>query len=82
MARRVETWLRVKMTQQRFNNVAILNAHKTRTNVLRLVSAANEFVGRNDNSKRNFGTFTGADLIHIATRKWTDIVNEPEIGPT
>ena len=52
---------------QRFNNVAILNAHKTRTDALRLVDVANEFVGRNDIRKRNFGTLTDADLIHIAT---------------
>lgn len=68
MARRVKTWLRAKMTQQRFNHVAILNTHKTRTDALRLIDVANEFVSRNDNRKRNFGTFTDADLDHIANK--------------
>lgn len=53
------------MSQKRFNNVALLNSHKTRTDALRLVDVANEFVSRNDNRKRNFGTFTDADLVHI-----------------
>ena len=65
MARRVKTWLRANMSQKRFNNVAIMNAHKTRTDALRLVDVANQFVSCNDNRKRNFGTFTDADLVHI-----------------
>ena len=63
MARRVKTWLRAKMSHQRFNHVAILNAHKARTDKVRLVDIANEFVSRNENRKRNFGTFTEADLF-------------------
>ena len=46
---------------QRFNNVAILNAHKTRTDALRLVDVATEFVGRNDN--RNYDVI----LAHLLT---------------
>ena len=64
-ARRVKTWLRANLFQKRFNNVAIMNAHKTRTDALRLIDVANEFVSCNDNRKRNFGTFTDADLVHI-----------------
>ena len=56
------------MMQQRFHHVAILNTHKTRTDALRLIDVANEFVSRNDNRKRNFGTFTDADLDHIANK--------------
>ena len=41
----------------------ILNAHKARTDKVRLVDIANEFVSRNENRKRNFGTFTEADLF-------------------
>ena len=63
MARRVKTWLRAKMSQQRFNHVAILNTHKARTDKVRLVDIANEFVSRNENRKCNFGTFTEADLF-------------------
>ena len=44
---RVKTWLRANMKQQRFNNVALLHTHKARTNKIRLLDVANEFVQRN-----------------------------------
>ena len=62
MARRVKTWLRANMKQQRFNNVALLHTHKARTDKIRLLDVANEFVQRNDNRFRNFGKFTDLDL--------------------
>ena len=62
MARRVKTWLRANMQQQRFNNISLLHCHKERTDRIRLLDVANDFVGRNDNRKRNFGTFTRQDL--------------------
>ena len=62
MARRVKTWLRANMKQQRFNNVALLNTHKARTDKIRLLDVANEFVQRNENRFRNFGKFTDLDL--------------------
>ena len=58
MARRVKTWLRASMQQQRFNNIALLHCHKERTDKLRLIDVAKEFIDRNDNRKRNFGVFT------------------------
>ena len=55
MARRVNTWLRANMKQQRFNNVALLpHTHKERTDKIRLLDVANEFVQRNVNRFRNF----------------------------
>lgn len=57
MARRVKTWLRSNMQQQRFNNIALLHCHKDRTDRIRLLDVANEFVGRNERRKRNFGIF-------------------------
>ena len=62
MARKVKTWLRAKMKQQRFNNVALLHTHKARTDKIRLVDVANEFVQRNENRFRNFGKFSDSDL--------------------
>ena len=62
-ARRIKSWLRAKMSQKRFNHVDLLNTHKTRTDNLRLVDVANEFIARNENRKRNFGTFTVQDLL-------------------
>ena len=62
-ARRIKSWLRAKMSQKRFNHVALLNTHKTRTDNLRLVDVANEFIARNENRKRNFGTLTVQDIL-------------------
>ena len=45
-----------------FNNVALLHTHKARTDKIRLVDVANEFVQRNENRFRNFGKFTDLDL--------------------
>lgn len=44
MARRVKAWLRANMKQQRFNNVALLHTHKARTDKIRLLDVANQFV--------------------------------------
>ena len=55
-ARRVKTWLRANMKQQRFNNVALLHTHKARTDTIWLLDVANE------NRFRNFGKFTDLDL--------------------
>ena len=49
-------------TQIRFSNLAILNAHKQRTDKLCLVTVAVEFVALNDNRKDNFGTSRESDL--------------------
>ena len=62
MARRVKTWLRANMKQQRFNNVALLHTQKARTDKIRLLDIGNEFVQRNENRFRNFGKFTDLDL--------------------
>ena len=62
MARRVKTWLRANMKQQRFNNLALLHTHKTRRDKIRLLDVENEFVQRNENGFRNFGKFTDLDL--------------------
>ena len=58
-ARRVKTWLRANMKQHRFNNVALLHTHKARTDKIRLLNVANEFVQRNENRFRSFGKFYG-----------------------
>ena len=62
MARRVKTWLRANMSQKRFTHLALLNSHKNRTDRIRLIDVANEFASVNENRKRNFATFTEADL--------------------
>ena len=55
-ARRLKTWLRSRMGDERFSNLAVLNGHKRRTDSVSLTLVAQEFVSRNENRKRNFGT--------------------------
>ena len=55
-ARRMKTWLRSRMGEERFSNLAMLNDHKRRTDSVSLIEVAQEFVSRNENRKRNFGT--------------------------
>ena len=62
-ARRIKSYLRAKMSQKRFNHMALLNTHKTCTDNLPLVDVTNKFIARNENRKRNFGTFTVQDLL-------------------
>ena len=64
-ARRLKTWLRSTMTQLRFNNIAILQIHKNRTDQLRLVDVGNEFVNNVSNRKAKFGVFTDSDFNRI-----------------
>ena len=61
-ARRLKTWLRSSMTQERFSNLTILNSHKDRTDRLSLLDIASEFKERNGNRKRNFGMFRESDV--------------------
>ena len=65
-ARRLKTWLRSTMTQERLSNLRILNSHKERTDRLSLVDIANEFADRSDNRKRNFGIFKESDTQQIS----------------
>ena len=61
-ARRLKTWLRSTMKQERFNSVGILHAHKYLTESVDLISISNQFIAMNDNRKRNFGYFSLKDL--------------------
>lgn len=62
MARRVKTWMRSTMLPSRFNSLAILNFHKSRTDTLDLIKVANLFSESNDNRKRIFGQFSVKDI--------------------
>ena len=55
--RRVKTYLRSTMTQERLNNLMILHVHKEFTDALDLVQVANEFVRANESRLRSFGKF-------------------------
>ena len=60
--RRLKTWLRSGMNQERFSNQTFLNIHKEKTDRLSNIDIAKEFTYRNTNRKRNFGTFRVNDV--------------------
>ena len=55
--RRLNTWLRSKMTTKRFNSLAILNTYETFTDKVDLCKIGNDFISKND------VRFTGTDFI-------------------
>ena len=61
-ARRLRTWLRSGMDQERFSNLTVLNIHRERTDRLFTIDITNEFADRNTNRKRNFGIFRVNDV--------------------
>lgn len=61
-ARRLKTWLRSNMKQQRFSNLTVLNYHKKLTESLDVIQIANTFAGWNENGMKNFVIFTDANL--------------------
>lgn len=61
-ARRIKTWLRSTMTQDRLNHLSVLNTHKERLDSLQLHDIANQFVALNENRHNKFGKFTPDDF--------------------
>ena len=55
--RRVLTYMRASMTEQRLINCMLLHVHKDMTDSLDLVAVAKEFVIRSDDRKRYFGNY-------------------------
>ena len=55
--RRVKSYLRSTMTQQRLNNLMVLHVHKERTDSLNYIGIANELVGDSEHRLRMFGRF-------------------------
>ncbi len=55
--RRLKTYLRNTMSQERLNNLMILHIHKNITDTLDMKSICNEFVGDSEHRSRIFGTF-------------------------
>ena len=53
--RRVKTYLRTTMTQNRLNHLMVLHVHKVRTDSLDLMSIAREFVTGREGRLRMFG---------------------------
>ena len=56
--KRVKTYLRSTMTQQRLNNAMLLHIHKEATDELDLVAVASSFAQSNDRRRKYFGSYT------------------------
>ena len=54
--RRIKTYLRATMTQQRLNHLMMLHVHKNCTDQLDLVAVANDFIDGSDHRKHYFGS--------------------------
>ena len=55
--RRIKTYLRSTMSQQRMNNVMVLHIHKHLTDSVNLKETLNEFVTANDERRKYFGLY-------------------------
>ena len=62
-ARRIKSWLRAIMINQRFNNLAILNTYKRFTDKLDLCKIGNTFVSKYDGRFYQFGYFVEKDFL-------------------
>ena len=62
--RRIKEYLRSTMSQQRLNHLMLLHVHKSRTDALKLVDVANDFISGHDHRKHIFGNeFKQSDLV-------------------
>ena len=56
--RRLKTWLRKNMTQERLNSVIVCHLHQDILDNLDIQKIANDFIGRSDIRKSMFGNFS------------------------
>ena len=56
--RRVKTWLRTTMSQERLNYLMLLSTHKEKTDELDLIKVAHDFCEGNRDRFSSFGVFT------------------------
>ena len=60
--RRVKSYLRSTMSQERLNHLMVLHIHKDRTDSLNAIDIANDFVSGSDHRQQIFGKFKTSDL--------------------
>ena len=60
--KRIKSYLRSTMTQQRLNHLMLLHIHKDHTDRLNLIEAANDFVYAKEHRRSIFGIFKACDL--------------------
>ena len=54
--RRIKSYLRSTMSQQRLDHLMVLHVHSDHTDKLNLVDVANEFIADNEHRRQVFGT--------------------------
>ena len=54
--RRIKTYLRSTMSQQRLNHLMVLHVHKSSADDLDLIDVANDFIDGSDHRKHFFGS--------------------------
>ena len=67
--RRIKTYLRTTMTQDRMNNTIILNTYKEELDKLEMIQDANEFCRECDERKNVFGKFPQKDYPTIRIKR-------------
>ena len=60
--RRVKSYLRSTMSQERLNHLMVLHIHKDRTDSLNAIDIANDFVSGSDHRQQIFSKFKTSDL--------------------
>ena len=60
--KRLKTYMRATMGDERLANLMLLHIHRDKTDSLNLVEVANKFVGNKDSRKSMFSPFTTRDM--------------------
>ena len=62
LARRLKTWERSTMKQERFNSLALLQEYRELTDQLNLHDIGNEFISKHEDRYSTFGKFVASDM--------------------
>ena len=67
--RRIKTYLRTRMTQNRMNNTIIMNTYKEELDKLDMIQVTNEFFRECDERNNISGKFSKKDYLTIHTKR-------------
>ena len=55
--KRIKTYLRSTMTNNRMNHLMIMHVHKDKTDKIDMIQTAKSFIEKNDSRRKRFGHF-------------------------